>query len=78
MPRYFIVNDTTRNIREYKPGIGEFVIPPGEKVEVFDVIDKMDTPKKTQLEYVRYSAKEVAEALLGDFGNQGLRLEVIE
>ncbi len=74
--RYFVRNNTGKLIREFKPGIGPFIIGPSSELEIFDIKDTVRTPTKIEVEYVRYPAKQIAEAIVNDFASEGL--EVIE
>jgi len=75
--KYFVRNNTGKHIVELKPGIGEFRIPAGAELEISNFIDVVTTPTKKELSYVRYTAKEIATSLVGDFGVSGA-LELIE
>lgn len=75
-PRYFIKNNSELHIVEKKPGVGEYTIPAHGQLEVFDVEDTMETPIKTKVTYVRYTAKQIAEAIVQDFGRAGI-LEIV-
>lgn len=72
--KIFVRNNTERDIIERKPGIGEFIIPSRNELEIKDFIDKVTTPTKKELEYVRYTAKDIATSIVNDFGNSGLEL----
>jgi hypothetical protein len=74
MTKYYIRNTTEEIIREFKPGIGEFVFRPGEDYLINDVMGTMKTPIKTEVSYVQYPAKQVAEAIINDFARKGLQV----
>jgi len=74
--KVFVRNNTTKHIKEIKPGIGEFFIPAGSELEIEDFHSTVKTPTKKELDYIMFTAKEIAESIVNDFGSSGL--EVIE
>lgn len=76
--RVLVVNKGDTEVKEYKPGIGNFVIKPGEKLEVFDYTSKVKLPNGKEIDYVYSTAREIANSIVADSGVKSLSVEIVK
>ena len=72
----FVKNNSAQDITEDKPGLGHFVIPAGERIEIVDFIQEAELPNKDKVKYVHTTARAIAESLVRDRGRNDLEVQL--
>ena len=72
----FVKNKTDHDITEDKPGLGHFVIPAKERIEIKDFMQETELPNKDKIKYVHTTARAIAESLVKDQGRNELEVQL--
>jgi predicted component of type VI protein secretion system len=63
-------------VKEFKPEVGDFIIPAGGELEVFDHKAMIKVDRDRELEYIRHTALELANSVINDIPTESTRLNL--